>query len=31
MGKIELDDNHAIGNLHIWIQEAFQFKNEVAN
>jgi len=31
MGKIKLDDKHAIGNLHMWIQEAFQFDNEAAN
>jgi hypothetical protein len=31
MGKIKLDDKHAIGNFHMWIQEAFQFDNEAAN
>jgi hypothetical protein len=31
MGKIKLDYKHAIENLHMWIQKAFQFNYEVAN
>lgn len=31
MGKIKLDDIHAIVNLHMCMQESFRFSNEAAN